>query len=82
MHALNAFPKDSTLMCCIPLCSAFSYTVFYSFIKASECTYIIKITVVRCPVPISIYLCQSKTDPFRQGHVITIQATSIFTCPV
>ena len=31
---------------------------------------------------ITIDLRQSKTDPFRQGHTITIQATSTSTCQV
>ena len=34
------------------------------------------------PATVTIYLPQSKTDPFRQGHGITIQATSTSTCPV
>lgn len=32
--------------------------------------------------PISLTLCQSKTDPFHRSHCITITATKTSTCPV
>ena len=31
---------------------------------------------------VTVFLQQSKTDPFRQGHTIKIYATEISTCPV
>ena len=31
---------------------------------------------------ITVFIPQSKTDPFRQGHTVTIHATGMSTCPI
>ena len=65
------------------LWSAFTLA-FYAFLRASEFTAssLLWSDVQSSPTTITIHLRQSKTDPFRRGHSITIQATSTSTCPV
>ena len=57
---------------------------FYAFLRASEFTALSLLwsDVQSSPTIITIYLKQSKTDPFRRGQSITLQATSTSTCPV
>ena len=63
--------------------SAFTLA-FYGFLRASEFTSssLQWSDVQFSATTIAIDLRQSKTDPFRRGHTITIQATSTSTCPV
>ena len=63
--------------------SAFTLA-FYGFLRASEFTSSsLQWSGVQFSATIvAIDLRQSKTDPFIQGHAITIQATSTSTCPV
>ena len=58
------------------------HTGFYGFLRASEFTSssLQWLDVQFSATTVVIDLRQSKTDPFRRGHTITIQATS--TCPV
>ena len=63
--------------------SAFTLA-FYSFLRASKFTSssLQWSDVQFSATTVAIDLRQSKTDPFRRGHTITIQATSTSTCPV
>ena len=65
------------------LWSAFTLA-FYDFLRASEFTSSsLQLSDVQfSATTIAMDLRQSKTDPFRRGHTITIQATSTSTCPV
>ena len=65
------------------LWSAFTQA-FYGFLRASEFTSssLQWSDVQFSATTVAIDLRQSKTDPFRRGHTITIQATSTSTCPV
>ena len=65
------------------LWSAFTLA-FYAFLRASEFTAsgLLWSDVQSSPTTVTIHLRQSKTDPFRRGHSVTIQATSTSTCPV
>ena len=65
------------------LWSAFTLD-FYGFLRASEFTSssLQWLDVQFSATTVAIDLRQSKTDPFRRGHTITIQATSTSTCPV
>ena len=65
------------------LWSAFTLA-FYGFLRASEFTSssLQWLDIQFSTTTITIDLRQSKTDPFRQGHTIAIQATSTSTCPV
>ena len=65
------------------LWSAFTLA-FYGFLRASEFTSssLQWLDVQFSATTVAIDLRQSKTDPFRRGHTITIQATSTSTCPV
>ena len=65
------------------LWSAFT-PAFYAFLRASEFTAssLLWSDVQSSPTTITIHLRQSKIDPFRRGHSITIQATSTSTYPV
>ena len=60
------------------------HTGFYDFLRASEFKSLsLQWSDVKfSATTIAIYLRQSKTDPFRRGHIITIQATSTSTCRV
>ena len=57
---------------------------FYGFLRASKFTSssLQWSDVQFSATTVAIDLRQSKTDPFRRGHTITIQATSTSTCPV
>ena len=65
------------------LWSAFTLA-FYAFLRASEFTAsnLQWSDINFSPTSVTIHLQQSKTDPFRRGHFITLQATSTSTCPV
>ena len=65
------------------LWSAFTQA-FYGFLRASEFTSssLQWSDVQFSATTVAIDLRQSKTDPFRRGHTITIQVTSTSTCPV
>ena len=65
------------------LWSAFTLA-FYGFLRASEFTSssLQWSDIQFSTTTITIDLRQSKTDPFRRGHTIAIQATSTSTCPV
>ena len=65
------------------LWSAFTLA-FYGFLRASEFTSssLQWSDVQFSATTIAVDLRQSKTDPFRRGHTITIQATLTSTCPV
>ena len=65
------------------LWSAFTLA-FYGFLRASEFTSssLQWSDVQFSATTVAIDLRQSKTDPFRRGHTITIQATSTSTFPV
>ena len=65
------------------LWSAFTLA-FYGFLRASKFTSssLQWSDVQFSATTVTIDLRQSKTDPFRRGHTITIQATSTSTCPV
>ena len=65
------------------LWSAFTLA-FYCSLRASEFTSssLQWSDVQFSATTVAIDLRQSKTDPFRRGHTITIQATLISTCPV
>ena len=60
------------------------HTVFYGFLRASEFTSssLQWSDVQFSATTVDIDLRQSKTDPFRRGHTITIQDTATSTCPV
>ena len=57
---------------------------FYAFLRAGEFTdsSLQWCDVQSSPTTITIHLRQSKTDPFRRGQSIILQATSTSTCPV
>ena len=57
---------------------------FYGFLRASEfaSSNLLWSDVELTPTTITIHLRQSKTDLFRCGRSITLQATSTSTCPV
>lgn len=65
------------------LWSAFTLA-FYGFLRASEyaSSNLLWSDIQLTPSTVTILLRQSKTDPFRHGHSITLQATFTSTCPV
>ncbi len=50
-------------------------TAFFGFLRSSELLALQHSDVTRSPGQYSLSICQSKTDPFRQGAVVTIQAS-------
>ena len=65
------------------LWSAFTLA-FYGFLRASEFT-TPELTwshIQRHTDKVTVFIQQSKTDPFRQGHTMAIYATETSTCPV
>ena len=63
----------------------FAFTLaFYGFLRGSEfaSSNLLWSDVELTPTTVTIHLRQSKTDPFRHGQSITLQATSTSTCPV
>lgn len=60
-----------------------SFTLaFYGFLRISEYTNLQWSDVTVSGNEISIKLRQSKTDPFRRGHSISIHASDSSTCPL
>ena len=66
------------------LCWSAFTLAFYAFLQAWEFTdsSLQWFDVQSSPTTIIIHLRQSKTDPFRCGQSIFLQATSTSTCPV
>ena len=64
-------------------------TAFYGFVRVGEFTSSVNASatlqwsdIQLSPTALTIRLRQSKTDPFRWGHTLSISATNTSTCPV
>ena len=64
-------------------------TAFYGFLRVGEFTSSVNASatlqwsdIQLSPTALTIRLRQSKTDPFRRGHTLSISATNTSTCPV